>query len=225
MLWGPKWEGGGAGCLGQIGHESGQLLFLRERGGSSYLAKYDTGRLAARLGNTPEADGDGQRYAGRGLIHLTGLRNYRLCSEALGIDFVSQPQLLEQPNHAAMSAAWYWAVNGLNTLADNREFETITLIITVSATATWQIQDWRYGQQLQTIASRQADTLAKQANTALDQQRKSQQQRLQLERQIQAQDEIHYKELTDVNTRQARLHLTPRMLNELSASPRTVTGD
>ncbi|BAP44782.1 putative uncharacterized protein [Pseudomonas sp. StFLB209] len=81
----------------------------------------------------------------------------------------------------------------------------ITLIITASATATWQIQDWRYGQQLQTIARRQADTLAKQANTALDQQRKSQQQRLQLERQIQAQDDIHYKELTDANTRQARL--------------------
>ncbi|MCO8164856.1 glycoside hydrolase family 19 protein [Pseudomonas sp. 21LCFQ010] len=115
-----------AAFIAQIGHESGQLLFLRERGGPSYLAKYDTGRLAARLGNTPEADGDGQRYAGRGLIHLTGLRNYRLCSEALGIDFVSQPQLLEQPNHAAMSAAWYWAVNGLNTLADHREFETIT---------------------------------------------------------------------------------------------------
>ncbi|BAP44781.1 prophage PSPPH02 chitinase [Pseudomonas sp. StFLB209] len=115
-----------AAFIAQIGHESGQLRYLRERGGDAYLARYDTGRLAARLGNTPEADGDGQRYAGRGLIHLTGLRNYRACSEALGIDFVAEPQRLEEPVHAAMSAGWYWATNGLNTLADHREFETIT---------------------------------------------------------------------------------------------------
>ena len=30
---------------------------------------YDTGTLAKRLGNTPEADGDGQLYKGRGLYN------------------------------------------------------------------------------------------------------------------------------------------------------------
>lgn len=55
-----------AAFLAQIGHESGQLLYVRELGNDQYLSKYDTGRLAKRLGNTPEADGDGQKYRSRG---------------------------------------------------------------------------------------------------------------------------------------------------------------
>jgi putative chitinase len=73
-----------------------------------------------RLGNTPEADGDGQKYGGRGLIHVTGLDNYLACAEALTLDLVSHPELLEMPQHAAMSAAWYWWAHGLNKLADNK---------------------------------------------------------------------------------------------------------
>ena len=65
-----------AAFLAQIGHESGELRYVRELGSDQYLSKYDTGTLAARLGNTPEADGDGQKYRGRGLIQITGRRNY-----------------------------------------------------------------------------------------------------------------------------------------------------
>ncbi|KEZ72070.1 lysozyme, partial [Pseudomonas syringae pv. syringae FF5] len=65
-----------AAFIAQIGHESGQLRYVRELGSDSYLAKYDTGQLALRLGNTPEADGDGQLYRGRGLIQVTGRTNY-----------------------------------------------------------------------------------------------------------------------------------------------------
>ena len=39
--------------LAQVGHESGQLRYVRELGGDQYLSKCDTGLLAARLGNTP----------------------------------------------------------------------------------------------------------------------------------------------------------------------------
>ena len=46
-----------AAFLAQIGHESGQRLRVREVGGSAYLAKYDTGTLVKRLGNTRQADG------------------------------------------------------------------------------------------------------------------------------------------------------------------------
>ncbi|MCK8667936.1 glycoside hydrolase family 19 protein [Pseudomonas azerbaijanoccidens] len=117
-----------AAFIAQVGHESGQLQYVRELGGDHYLSKYDTGSLAAKLGNTPEADGDGQRYRGRGLIQITGHDNYLRCSLALFGDerLLRTPELLELPQWAAESAAWFWFVNGLNALADQNEFNTIT---------------------------------------------------------------------------------------------------
>ncbi|MEI2830061.1 glycoside hydrolase family 19 protein [Pseudomonas mosselii] len=114
--------------LAQIGHESGQLRYVRELGGDQYLSKYDTGKLAARLGNTPEADGDGQKYCGRGLIQITGRANYKRCGEALGLDLLAHPELLERPEHAADSAGWFWHQAGLNSRADKgpSAFEAIT---------------------------------------------------------------------------------------------------
>jgi len=117
-----------AAFLAQIGHESGQLQYVRELGGEKYFEKYDTGDLAMRLGNSPEADGDGQRYRGRGLIQITGRSNYLQCSRALFGDerLLQQPELLELPQCAAESAAWFWERNGLNELADIDEFNSIT---------------------------------------------------------------------------------------------------
>lgn len=115
-----------AAFVAQIAHESAAFLYVRELGSDAYLSKYDTGKLAQALGNTPEADGDGQRYRGRGLIQITGRANYQRCGEALGLDLLIHPELLEMPDNAALSAAWFWSDRKLNQLADEGDFIKIT---------------------------------------------------------------------------------------------------
>jgi hypothetical protein len=66
---------------------------ITEYGGVRYFDKYDTGRLAERLGNTPEADGDGYKYRGRGYVMITGYGNYKKFTDILGIDLINSPDL------------------------------------------------------------------------------------------------------------------------------------
>ncbi len=107
-----------AAFLSQIGHESGQLYYVKEiASGSAYEGRKD-------LGNTQP--GDGVRFKGRGLIQITGRYGYIECMMGLGIDCVENPDLLEQPENAARSAAWWWKNHGLNELADVGNFLRIT---------------------------------------------------------------------------------------------------
>ena len=117
--------------LAQIGHETQSLVYVKELGNDKYLSKYDTGTLAKRLGNTPDADGDGQFYCGRGLFQITGRYNYQQCSIALFGDdrLLRKPDLLEQPEWAVKSAVWYWNTRKLNALADANLFTKITIAI------------------------------------------------------------------------------------------------
>src|ERR1041384_7354620 len=71
---------------------------------------------ANRLGNGDEASGDGWRYRGRGLLQVTGREDYRAHGVALGLPLVDQPELLEQPDAAALSAAQFWAAHGCNQI-------------------------------------------------------------------------------------------------------------
>ncbi|WP_250481914.1 glycoside hydrolase family 19 protein [Caballeronia sp. NCTM5] len=114
-----------AAFLAQIGHESGGLVYTREIWGPTPAQSRYEGR--ADLGNTQP--GDGKRFMGRGLIQITGRRNYQLASIGLDLDLISHPELLEQSGAAASSAAWWWANHGLNGLADLEQFERITRII------------------------------------------------------------------------------------------------
>ena len=74
---------------------------IKEYGSNKYLSKYDTGRLAKALGNTPQADGDGQKYAGRGYVMITGYYNYKFAGEQLGIDLINNPDLALEPKYSA----------------------------------------------------------------------------------------------------------------------------
>ncbi|EQM66060.1 glycoside hydrolase family 19 protein [Pseudomonas tohonis] len=115
-----------AAFLAQVGHESGQLRYVKEIWGPTPAQEgYD---VRPDLGNTPERDGDGRRYMGRGLIQVTGRANYLKCSIALYGDdrLVKNPELLEEPEAATASAGWFWWVNSLNALADAGRFTDIT---------------------------------------------------------------------------------------------------
>lgn len=75
----------------------------------------------ARMGNASELSGDGWKYRGRGLIQLTGKAQYKAYSQVSHVDVLENPDLVATPEHAAMTAAWFWKTNGLNDLADSRD--------------------------------------------------------------------------------------------------------
>jgi predicted chitinase len=74
------------------------------------------------LGN--ESKEDGYTYIGRGLIQLTGKYNYTQINKEFVKSFpgegnlVNNPELLEDPKYAVMSAFSYWINNKLNLKAD-----------------------------------------------------------------------------------------------------------
>ena len=81
---------------------------------------------AGRMGNGDEESGDGWAFHGRGLIQLTGRDSYDRFGKAVGVVFTDQPQLLVEPNYAALSAGWFWNKTGLNDLADAQEYGQMT---------------------------------------------------------------------------------------------------
>ena len=83
-------------------HETAMTFMpVKEAGSWQYLSKYDTGKLAKILGNTPEADGDGQLYAGRGYVQITGKNNYKKFSSIVGEDLIKNPDFTLRPRIAA----------------------------------------------------------------------------------------------------------------------------
>lgn len=115
-----------AAFLANIAHESLSLHYVEEVASG---AAYDTGTLAVKLGNTPADDGDGERLKGRGLFQITGTTNYKAVSRYFGVDFFKNPELIEQPRWAALTAGWYWNSRGLNMYADKKMFKTVCMKI------------------------------------------------------------------------------------------------
>ncbi|GAA5184056.1 glycoside hydrolase family 19 protein [Niveibacterium umoris] len=128
--------------LAQVGHESGRLRYTREIWGPTAQQKrYEYGTpLAKSLGNF--RPGDGKRYMGRGLIQVTGRVNYHITTQRMrealkeGVsnandlpdvpDFEDDPEALERPMWAALSAGLYWKLHKLNLYADKHDFVTLT---------------------------------------------------------------------------------------------------
>ena len=142
-----------AAFIAQVAHESGDFRSTEENLNYSSQAlrltwptRFPTDQIAQgyhrqperianhtyanRNGNGDEATGDGWRFRGRGLIQVTGRANYLAYSQAVAEPSVmTSPEQLALPPHAALSACWFWHVNGLNALADVGDevsFNTIT---------------------------------------------------------------------------------------------------
>jgi putative chitinase len=81
---------------------------------------------SSRMGNGDEDSGDGWRYRGRGLIQLTGRSNYSALAADIDVDVVEDPDLVAEPELAALSAAWFWWKNGLNKFADAQDIVGMT---------------------------------------------------------------------------------------------------
>lgn len=104
--------------LAQILHESARLRRTEEIWGPTPAQeRYDE---REDLGNTPEEDGDGYLYRGRGLIQITGKANYEAFQRHLERfygetkpDVTENPDELAEPMWACISAAWYWRSRGL----------------------------------------------------------------------------------------------------------------
>lgn len=81
---------------------------------------------ANRMGNGNEASGDGWRYAGKGLIQLTGKENYTWFAASLQIPVEEASEYLLTFEGASQSACWFWETNKLNQWADKNDILTLT---------------------------------------------------------------------------------------------------
>jgi putative chitinase len=136
-----------AAFIGQCAHESGNFKVLQENLNYSaeglmktWPSRFTTKEIAdqyarqpakiagkvynGRLGNANEEEA--AKYLGRGLIQLTGKENYANCGSGIGVDLLSDPNLLSDPKYATLSAGWFWNKKGLNSLADSGDIETMT---------------------------------------------------------------------------------------------------
>lgn len=107
--------------LGQVFTESDMLKWTEEIWGPTEAQRgYDTRQ---DLGNTPERDGDGKKYRGRGLIQVTGKDNYRRFRDhlrnhhSMRKPLLSDPSPVAEPPLCSICAGWYWSSNSLSQVA------------------------------------------------------------------------------------------------------------
>ena len=138
-----------AAFLAQCGHESLDFTVLQEnlnygaKGLLGLFKKYfPTEALAKeyerkpekianriyanRMGNGPEASGDGYAHRGRGAIQLTGKLNYQAFGNSIGLTLEDTVHYCETMDGAIESACWFWTKNKLNTIADDKNILLLT---------------------------------------------------------------------------------------------------
>jgi putative chitinase len=138
--------------LAQAGHESGGFKLVNEN--LNYSAKgligifkkyFPDGAKAAlyerkpekianlvyggRMGNGPEASGEGWKFRGRGYIQLTGKDNYKAFDAVVAESIVDNPDLVAT-KYPLLSAAWFFHKNGLHKIADGGATDAVVTSVT-----------------------------------------------------------------------------------------------
>jgi putative chitinase len=108
-----------AAFIAQMGHESG--------GFNAFISMLYDSDYNKELGNNEP--GDGAKFRGRGPLQMKGRKNYREASDALGVDFLKNPELVETRQWGFRVAAFLWKKNNLNAFADTgreEDYDRIT---------------------------------------------------------------------------------------------------
>ena len=137
--------------LAQCGHESGGFKVVTENlnygaaGLQSIFKKYFTPESAKeyqrkpekianivyanRMGNGPQASGEGYKFRGRGYIQLTGKDNYTAFDKTVEDDILATPDLVAT-KYPLLSAAWFFHKNGLHKIADEGATDAVVTKVT-----------------------------------------------------------------------------------------------
>ena len=138
--------------LAQAGHESGGFKAVNEnlnygaKGLLGIFKKYfpteEKAKLyerkpekianlvyGARMGNGPEASGEGYKFRGRGYIQLTGKDNYKAFDAVVAESIVENPDLVAT-KYPLLSAAWFFHKNGLHKIADQGATDAVVTSVT-----------------------------------------------------------------------------------------------
>jgi putative chitinase len=137
--------------LAQCGHESGGFKVVSENlnysaaGLQSIFKKYFTPESAKeyqrkpekianivyanRMGNGPQASGEGYKFRGRGYIQLTGKDNYTAFDKTVEDDILATPELVAT-KYPLLSAAWFFHKNGLHKIADEGATDAVVTKVT-----------------------------------------------------------------------------------------------
>ena len=82
-----------------------------------------------RMGNGPEASGEGYKFRGRGYIQLTGKDNYKAFDAVVPEDILANPDLVAS-KYPLLSAAWFFHKNGLHKIADKGATDAVVTEVT-----------------------------------------------------------------------------------------------
>jgi putative chitinase len=84
---------------------------------------------ANKNGNGGVDSGDGFRFRGRGFLQVTGRANYRSIGQVVNMPLEEQPDLLGEPDPAALAAATFWQQRNINSAADADDIGTVTFLV------------------------------------------------------------------------------------------------